>query len=55
MPPPTSKEIEKLRKLMDKYDVEFEDAERYERMISDEDGPGVRAAIKDLQKKAIGA
>ena len=53
--PPTSKEIEKLRKLMDKYDVEFEDAERYERMISDEDGPGVRTAIKDLQKKAIGA
>ena len=53
--PPTSKEIEKLRKLMDKYDVEFEDAERFEQMISDEDGPGVRAAIKDLQKKAIGA
>ena len=53
--PPTSKEIDKLRKLMDKYDVEFEDAERFEQMISDEDGPGVRTAIKDLQKKAIGA
>ena len=52
--PPTSKEIEKLRKLMDKDDVEFEDAERFERMIEDEDGPGVRTAIKDLQKKAIG-
>ena len=53
--PPTREQINKLRGLMDKNHVEFEEAERYEQMISDEDGPGVRTAIKDLQKKAIGA
>ena len=52
--PATSGDIEKLRDLMDKYDVEFEDAESFEQLIKDEDGPGVRTAIKDLQKRAIG-
>lgn len=52
--PLTVGEANKLRSLMDSCDVEFEDAERYEQMIKDEDGPGVRTAIKDLQKRAIG-
>ena len=52
--PATSGEVEKLRQLMDKYDVEFEEADRFEGLIAEEDGAGVRTAIKDLQKKAIG-
>ncbi len=52
--PATSSEIEKLQDLMDKYDVEHDEAEGLHGLIADEDGPGVRAAIKDLQKRAIG-
>ena len=52
--PASADEIEKLRKLMDSCDLEFEEAERYEGLIAEEDGPGVRTAIKDLQKRAIG-
>ena len=51
--PPTRGQINKLRGLMD--DVDFEEAEILEQMIKDENGPGVREAIKKLQKKAIGA
>ena len=52
--PATSGEIDKLKGLIDKCDVEIEEAERLHTLMDDKDGPGVRTAIKDLQKRAIG-
>ncbi|MEE8551420.1 MAG: hypothetical protein V3T08_09235 [Gemmatimonadota bacterium] len=52
--PATSGEIDQLKNLIDKCDVEIDEAERLHGLIDNEDGPGVRTAIKDLQKRAIG-
>lgn len=49
--PPSDSQVDQLRSLMDKAEVDAEDAEVYELLISDKDGPGVRKAIRDLQKQ----
>ncbi len=51
--PATSGEIEKLKQLIDKCDVDVEEAGRLHGLMDNEDGPGVRTAIKNLQKRAI--
>lgn len=53
--PPSEAQVDHLRSLMDKADVGVDDAEAYELLISEEDGPGVRQAIRDLQKELVAA
>ncbi len=53
--PPTDGEIEKLKGLIDKCDVDVEEAGRLHELMDNEDGLGVRTAIKDLQKRELAA
>ncbi len=52
---PTPGEVEKLRSLIDKLDLDFDDAETLEKLIADDDGEGVRRSIRDLQRNALAA
>ena len=53
--PPTEAQIDQLRDLMDKAGLEFEEAEAFETLVKDEDGPGVRASIRDLNRRLLDA
>jgi len=52
--PPTKSQVDQLRELMDKADVGFDEAGELEKSIKAEDGPAVRQAIRDLNKRLLG-
>ena len=51
--PPTDAQVEQVRSLMDKAEIEYEEAEGIEAAIAEENGPAVRQAIRDLQARLI--
>lgn len=53
--PPTEGQVSQVRSLMDKAEVDIDEAEGIELAIADENGPAVREAIRDLQKRLVEA
>ena len=51
--PLTKGQTDRLRGLMDSCDLDFEEAQHYEQLVTDKNGPAVRQAIVELQKRSL--